>query len=106
MIPAGELRARPSGHTSVTAVSRPHRFLPTSLHRERVSASRHRFLLRRRTRPPCAVSGGFGLHRRLSLDLPASLETQNWEPRKVAFPRSVPKRRGLAGRANCASQYL
>src|ERR1700691_1759930 len=49
--------------------------------------------------------GRIGLHRRLSLDLPASLETQDWEPRKVAFLRSVPEWRGLAGRANCASQY-
>ena len=59
-------------------------------------ASRHRFLLPwRRTRPPFAVSGEFRSHRRLSLDLPASLETQIRRPREVCLPLPVPRRRGL-----------
>ena len=37
---------------------------------------------------PFAVSGEFRRHRRLSLDLPASLETQSWRPREVFRPVS------------------
>jgi hypothetical protein len=56
-------------------------------------ASRHRFLPWRRTRPPFAVSGGFRRHRRLSLDLPASLETRTRGHRKVGLPSPSPQNR-------------
>src|SRR5258708_16019835 len=38
-----------------------------------------------RTSHPFAVSGECRLHRRLSLDSPASLETLSWEPQRVPF---------------------
>jgi hypothetical protein len=68
-------------------------------------ASRHRFLRWRRTRPPFAVSGEFRRHRRLSLDLPASLETQTRRPREVFLPLPSPQT-ARPGRSRCSASRL
>ena len=68
-------------------------------------ASRHRFLRWRRTRPPFAVSGEFRRHRRLSLDLPASLETQSWRPREVCLLLPNPQT-ARPGRSRCSASRL
>src|ERR1700694_5468964 len=68
-------------------------------------ASRHRFLRWRRTRPPFVVSGEFRRHRRLSLDLPASLETQTRRPREVCLPLPSP-RTARPGRSRCSASRL
>jgi len=53
--------------------------------------------LRSRTRHPFAVSAPKGVHRRLSLWSPASLETIRWGPRELTLCRPVGYRRDLAG---------
>jgi hypothetical protein len=58
MIPAGELRA-PSFRNSNATAAQHEQIVRGFFLSERVSASRHRFLRGRRTRPPFAASGGF-----------------------------------------------
>ena len=59
----------------------------------------------RRTRPPFAVSGEFRRHRRLSLDLPASLETQTRRPQEVCLPLPSPQT-ARPGRSRCSASRL
>jgi len=63
-------------------------------------ASRHRFLRWRRTQTSICGLRRISPSRRLSLDLPASLETPKVEAsRSLSSLDPVPKPRGLAGRA-------
>ena len=69
-------------------------------------ALRHRFLLpwAQNQTSICGLRRGIRRHRRLSLDLPASLETRTWRHREVDSLAQSPKLRGLAGlRSPCIS---